>query len=98
MCEIPHVGGVCLTRKSQEWCLLSVRQKDNGTLKAHSLDRLKFFYSVASRAASDHLLYSRDLVTLLALSREIRDHELTLDVGRFLKCCMIESFMFSTFS
>lgn len=41
------------------------------------------FMAVASRASSTHVMYKRDLTTLLDLAMEINETELALDLGEF---------------
>jgi hypothetical protein len=60
----------------QEWCEMSVEGGEVDRKKR------KNFLSVASRASSDHLVYERDLVVLLALSAKGHDRTLALDLGK----------------
>jgi hypothetical protein len=66
----------------QEWCELSVREKDSNTLGDRSFDRRQNFFAVASRASSDHRAYSRNLALLMDLSMEAEEFDLALDLGK----------------
>lgn len=83
---LPH--NCCMSRAAsdlfvsiQDWCDRSVLGKDHGTFKDRAPDRRRNFLCVASRTSSAHLLYSRDLVSLLNLSHELGDSDLELDIG-----------------
>jgi hypothetical protein len=73
----------------KEWCELSVApdtevstgSRGGKMTMAAEGQRRKNFMSVASRASSDHLSYSRDFELLLDLSMQVNELELSLDLG-----------------
>jgi hypothetical protein len=67
----------------KEWCELSVRKTDNGTLSERP-NRLSNFDSIASRTTSTALSFKRDLVHLLGLGMEAKKYDLALDLGELL--------------
>lgn len=75
------INMVLLPIVMQEWCELSVKGLKNGL--AEKSERRTNFFSVASRASSNHLAYHRDLLFLLTLSMEIKEHNLVLDLGEW---------------
>lgn len=73
-----------------EWSELSVRgyleqisqQQSPGKQGSDDFkERKKNFYSVASKASSDHLAYTRDLSKLLSLSMQAKEYSLALDLA-----------------
>jgi hypothetical protein len=70
----------------QEWCHLSIQflqEMDDETKQAKEYKM--HFMAVASRASSTHVMYKRDLMTLLAFAMEINETDLALDLGTCVK-------------
>ena len=66
------------TEMSARGCLELTKQKKY----TDANERKKNFFSVASKASSDHLSYTRDLISLLSLSMEMEEFILALDLGK----------------
>jgi hypothetical protein len=75
---------------SKEWCKLSIEDESwsfRGVTSSKSESvkkgRMQNFFTVASRASSNHRVYRRDLEMLLGLSMDVHHHDLALDLGKF---------------
>jgi hypothetical protein len=74
----------------KEWCKLSIEDESRSSravtnTKSESVKkgRMQNFFTVASRASSNHRVYRRDLEMLLGMSMDIHQHDLALDLGKF---------------
>jgi len=80
-----HEAARADTKLVTEWSQLSARGCMNlaksSTNSLEAKEKKKNFFSVASKASSDHLAYKRDLTALLGLSMELKEYLLALDLA-----------------